>query len=113
MEWTLSSRLSFSSLFPCDKENVNKLFGAAACKLAIEHKRQWTTVADTYRELSKVATKYTVKRIVDCAIVDVIADGNCLFYCLAAPLIGSVKSDKVCVFYSKCHVLYNVYIFRK
>ena len=97
MDWgLLTSNLSFSSLYPCNTDQVNQIFRDAAINLDIHTSRRFDTVKDIYKELIKKVTTICDKIAPNSAIVDVPADGNCMFYCLAAPLIGATTPDKVC-----------------
>ena len=89
MAYRLTNNLKFSSLFCCDTEEVDKRFTKACEKLNISKWRCTFTISEAFEKLLDSAEKRK-KGPEDSRVVDVRGDGNCLFYCLLAPLLGFV-----------------------
>ena len=93
----VTNNLVFSSIFPCDNERVNEQFLSSCRKLGIEEWRLKSTVREAYSALlcSPSITSFVGPE--GSKLVDVVGDGNCLFYSLLAPLLGFVPgpADKV------------------
>jgi hypothetical protein len=92
--------LKFSSLFPCDSEEVNLRFASACSKLSIEKWRKETKISEAFKSLIISAGRVNFKGPESSKIIDVPGDGNCLFYSLLAPLLGFVPEKVYFLFLS-------------
>ena len=106
MAFRLTNNLKFSSIFSCDAEKVDQRFTEACEKLNISKWRCTSTVRGALERLLDSADKRK-KGPEDSRLVDVRGDGNCLFYCLLAPLLGFVPGpvDQVFCFVQMYFIL--------
>ena len=108
MDLLLTNNLIFSSIFPCDNDSTNNMFRRAATKLGIAaYDRRVQTVSEAHKSILSNVGRRHIKGPENSVVVDVPGDGNCLFYCLAATLVGFIDEEKVSNKNKTCHALKN------
>ena len=84
-----SKILEFSSIFCCDTNAVSDHYYSACEKLNIVDYRKKHNVKELYIHLVANSRAYS-KGPNYSKVLEVPSDGNCLFYCLLAPLLGYI-----------------------